>query len=118
YMKQHQGVHINYQGQGSGAGIKAISEKTVDFGATDGPMTDKQLEKATGILHIPMVMGAVVPIYNLPDVGDKPLVFDGPVLGNLFLGKIKKWNDPAIAKLNPGVNLPDKPVTIVHRSDG
>ena len=118
YMKAHPGVRINYQGIGSGGGIKQAQERTVDFGATDGPMTDKQLEKAPGILHIPMILGAVVPIYNLSEVGDKPLVFDGPVLADLFLGKIKKWNDPAIAKLNPGVNLPDKPVTIVHRSDG
>jgi phosphate transport system substrate-binding protein len=118
YMKAHPGVRINYQGIGSGGGIKQIGEKTVDFGATDGPMTDKQLEKAPGILHIPMILGAVVPVYNLSEVGGKALVFDGPVLADLFLGKIKKWNDPAIAKLNPGVNLPDKPVTIVHRSDG
>ncbi len=118
YTKSHPDVRINYQGIGSGGGIKQISEKTVDFGATDGPMTDKQLKKAAGVLHIPMVMGAVVPIYNLPGVGDKPLVFSGPVLADLFLGKIKNWNDAKIAALNPGVNLPDMPVTIVHRSDG
>ena len=117
YSKTHRGVRINYQGIGSGGGIKQAQEKTVDFGATDGPMTDKQLEKAPSILHIPMILGAVVPIYNLPDV-NKPLVFNGPVLADAFLGKITRWNDPKIAELNPGVKLPDKPITIVHRSDG
>lgn len=117
YMAKHPSVRINYQGIGSGGGIKQIQEKTVDFGASDGPMTDKQLAKSPGVLHIPMVMGAVVPIYNLQGV-DKPLVFNGAVLAELFLGKINKWNDAKIAALNPGVNLPDMPVTIVHRSDG
>jgi phosphate transport system substrate-binding protein len=117
YAKAHPNVRINYQGIGSGGGIKQVTEKTVDFGATDGPMTEEQLKKAPGILHIPMTMGAVVPIYNLPGV-NKPLVFSGPVLAELFLGKITKWNDPKIAQLNPGVNLPDQTVTIVHRSDG
>jgi len=119
YSKKHPDVRINYQGGGSGAGIKQVSDKTVDFGATDGPMTDKQLEKAPGILHIPMILGAVVPVYNVPGIAaDKPLVFSGPVLADLFMGKITKWNDPKIAELNPGVNLPNRPVTIVHRSDG
>jgi phosphate transport system substrate-binding protein len=116
YAKQHS-VKINYQSIGSGGGIKQITEKTVDFGATDGPMTDKQLEKAPGILHVPVILGAVVPIYNLDGI-DKPLVFSGPVLAEMFMGRIKKWNDPKLAQHNPGVNLPDKPVTIVHRSDG
>src|SRR5437773_11728726 len=117
YSKAHPSVRINYQGIGSGGGIKQITEKTVDFGATDGPMTDKQLEKAPGILHVPVVMGAVVPIYNLPGI-DKALVFNGPVLAEMYLGKIKKWNDAKLAALNPGVSLPDMPVSIVHRSDG
>src|SRR3954468_10913757 len=107
YAKSHPNVKINYQGIGSGGGIKQIGEKTVDFGATDGPMTDKQLEKAPGILHIPMILGAVVPVYNIPGVGDKPLVFSGPVLADAFMGKITKWNDPKIKELNPSANLPD-----------
>ena len=119
YNRQHPEVRINYQGIGSGGGIKQITEKTVDVGATDGPMSDKQLEKAPGILHIPMTLGAVVPVYNLPQVdAAKPLIFSGEVLAELYLGKITKWNDPKLAKLNPGVHLPDRAVTIVHRSDG
>jgi len=118
YPKSHPGFRLNYQGIGSGGGIKQISERTVDFGATDGPMTDDQLKKASGeILHIPVTMGAVVPIYNLPQV-KKSLVFSGPVLADLFLGKINKWNDPRLVELNPDAGLPDEPVTIVHRSDG
>lgn len=118
YSTAHPGVSINYQGIGSGGGIKQIIEGTVDFGATDGPMTAEQMKKAPSpILHVPMTMGAVVPVYNLPKV-TKPLVFDGPVLADLYLGKITKWNDPRLAKLNPGVDLPDESVNIVHRSDG
>jgi phosphate transport system substrate-binding protein len=118
YPKSHPGFRLNYQGIGSGGGIKQITEKTVDFGATDGPMTDDQLKKAGGeILHVPVTMGAVVPIYNLPQA-KKPLVFSGPVLADLFLGKINKWNDPRLVQLNPDAGLPDQPVTIVHRSDG
>src|SRR5438105_4173988 len=93
FSRSNSDVRINYQGIGSGGGIKQITEKTVDFGATDMPMTDKQLEKAPGILHIPMTMGAVVPIYNLGGGGEgKPLIFSGPVLAEIFLGKITKWN--------------------------
>jgi phosphate transport system substrate-binding protein len=111
-------VNINYQGIGSGGGIKQITERTVDFGATDGPMADEQLKKTPGaILHIPTVLGAVVPIYNVGGVS-KELVFSGPVLADLFLGKITRWNDPRLVELNPDAGLPDKPVTIVHRSDG
>src|SRR2546423_1733966 len=118
YSKVRPGVRINYQGIGSGGGIKQITERTVDFGATDGPTTDEQLKKAPSeILHIPMMLGAVVPISNLPQV-QKPLVFDGPVLADLYLGKITHWNDPKVAQLNPGVKLPEQPITIVHRSDG
>jgi phosphate transport system substrate-binding protein len=118
YAATKPSVRINYQGIGSGGGIKQITEQTVDFGATDGPMTDEQLKKAPGqILHIPTVLGAVVPIYNVKDV-KKDLVFSGPVLADLFLGKITKWNDPRLVELNPDAGLPDKPVTIVHRSDG
>src|SRR3954471_20544874 len=118
YSKVRPNVRINYQGIGSGGGIKQITERTVDFGATDGPMTDEQLKKAPSeILHIPMTMGAVVPIYNLPQV-QKPLVFSGPVLADMFTGKITRWNDPKLVQLNPDAGLPDQPVTIVHRSDG
>jgi phosphate transport system substrate-binding protein len=109
-------VEINYQPIGSGGGIKQITAKTVDFGATDGPMTDKDLAKAKGVLHVPMTMGAVVPIYNLKV--KKSLVFDGAVLGDIYLGKITKWNDPALVKLNPDAGLPDADITTVHRADG
>lgn len=118
YASAKPGVSINYQGIGSGGGIKQISGQTVDFGATDGPMSDEQIAKAPAkLLHIPTVLGAVVPIYNVEGVS-KELVFSGPVLADLFLGKITKWNDPRLVELNPEAKLPDKPVTIVHRSDG
>ena len=92
---------INYQSIGSGGGIRQLTNQTVFFGATDGPMTDEQLQAAPGkILHLPTVLGAVVPIYNIPGV-DAELKFTGPLLADIFLGKITKWNDPAIAKLNP-----------------
>jgi len=118
YNKLHSNVQINYQPLGSGAGIRQIMEQTVDFGATDGPMTDEQLRGASGrILHFPTVLGAVVPIYNIPNVTAE-LKFDGTVLANIFLGKIAKWNDPAIAKLNAGVNLPGTDIIVVHRSEG
>lgn len=118
YGRMHANVSINYQGIGSGGGIRQIIEKTVDFGATDGPMTDAQLAKAPAeLLHIPMILGAVVPVYNLPQV-KQPLVFSGPVLAELFLGRITRWNDPQLVQLNPDAGLPDQPVTTVHRSDG
>jgi len=118
YQKLHPNVQINYQSLGSGAGIRQIMEQTVDFGATDGPMTDEQLRSAPGrILHFPTVLGAVVPVYNIANVSAE-LKFSGPVLADIFLGKITKWNDPAIAKLNAGVNLPATDITVVHRSDG
>lgn len=110
-------LQINYQSIGSGGGIRQVTEKTVDFGASDGPMTNQQLFKIDGkILHIPTVLGAVVPAYNLKGVED--LKLSGPVLADIFLGKITRWTDPAIAKLNPGAALPDAPITVVHRSDG
>jgi phosphate transport system substrate-binding protein len=118
YNKQHPNVEINYQSLGSGAGIRQITNQTVFFGATDGPMTNDQLTAAPGkILHIPTVLGAVVPVYNIPNVTAE-LKFTGPVLADIYLGKITKWNDPAIAKLNAGVNLPGSDITVVHRSDG
>jgi phosphate transport system substrate-binding protein len=118
YNTLHPDVRINYQSIGSGGGIRQLLNQTVFFGATDGPMTDEQLKSAPGpILHLPMVLGAVVPIYNVPGVGAE-LKFTGSVLADMYLGKVKKWNDPAIGKLNPGVQLPATDITIVHRSDG
>src|SRR2546425_7372958 len=118
YNKLHPNVEINYQSQGSGAGIRQLTNQTVFFGATDGPMTNEQLQAAPGkILHFPTVLGGVVPVYNIPGVSTE-LKFTGPVLADVFLGKITKWNDPAIGKLNAGVNLPASDITIVHRSDG
>jgi phosphate transport system substrate-binding protein len=118
YNKLHPNVQINYQSLGSGAGIRQITNQTVFFGATDGPMTADQLLAAPSkILHFPTVLGAVVPVYNIPGVNTE-LKFTGPVLADIFLGKITKWNDPAIVKLNPGVNLPATDITVVHRSDG
>jgi phosphate transport system substrate-binding protein len=118
YNKLHPTVQINYQSIGSGGGIRQITARTVFFGATDGPMTPDQLLAAPGkILHFPTVLGADVPVYNIPGVS-RSLKFTGPVLANIFLGTITKWNDPQITKLNPGVNLPGSDVTVVHRSDG
>ena len=118
YNKLHPTVQINYQPLGSGAGIRQITERTVFFGATDGPMTSDQLTAAPGkIIHLPTVLGAVVPIYNVPGLSQE-LKFSGPVLANMFLGKIAKWNDPAIAALNPGVTLPGTDIVVAHRSDG
>jgi phosphate transport system substrate-binding protein len=117
YHKIHPNVQVNYQSIGSGGGIRQISERTVDFGATDGPMNVEQLQNAPGILHFPTVMGAVVPIYSIPGVSAE-LKFTGPLLADIFLGKVTKWNDKAIAALNPGVNLPDADIAVVHRSDG
>jgi phosphate transport system substrate-binding protein len=117
YSKAKPTVLINYQPIGSGGGIRQLLNQTVFFGATDGPMTAEQLQQAPGkILHLPTVLGAVVPIYNLEGVKD--LKFDGPLLADIYLGKVTKWNDPAIAKLNGGVSLPATDITIVHRSDG
>jgi len=118
YNTLHSNIRVNYQSIGSGGGIQQVINQTVFFGATDGPMTDEQLKAAPGpILHFPTVLGAVVPVYNIPGVTAE-LKFTGPVLADIYLGKIKKWNDPALAKLNPGVTLPATDVTVVHRSDG
>ena len=119
YNKMNPAVKISYASKGSGTGIKEISDKSTDFGASDAPMTDAQMGGAKGgeMIHIPLVMGAVVPIYNVPGI-NKPLVFSGPVLADIYRGKITAWNDPAIASLNPGVNLPAADITVVHRSDG
>lgn len=118
YNKLHPNVQINYQSIGSGGGIRQVTNRTVFFGATDGPMTPDQLLAAPGkILHFPTVLGADVPVYNLAGVTTQ-LKFSGPLLADIFLGKITKWNDQAIATLNPGVSLPGTDITVVHRSDG
>ena len=118
YNKMHPTVQINYQAIGSGGGIKQVSSRTVFFGATDGPMTPDQLQAAPSkILHFPTVLGGVVPIYSIPGVTAE-LNFTGPLLADIFLGKITKWNDPAIAKVNAGVTLPNTDIVVVHRSDG
>ena len=113
------GVKINYQSIGSGGGIRQLSEQTVDFGASDGPMSDDELAKAKGgpVLHFPTVLGADAIIYNLPEL-KQPLKLDGPVLADIFLHKITKWNDTRIAALNKGVTLPAIDILVVHRSDG
>ena len=117
YAKVDPSVRFNYQSIGSGGGQKQIAEQTVDFGASDGPMSDENIAKAPGkILHIPTVAGAVVVTFNIP--GTKDLKLDGEILANVFLGKITKWNDAAIAKLNPKAKLPKTDVVVVHRSDG
>ncbi len=113
------GVQINYQSIGSGGGIKQYTEGTVDFGATDGPMSNDQMSAVQGsVLHLPTVMGAVVLTYNLPSLADAKLKFDGATIADIFLGRITKWNDKRIAALNPGVNLPSMDLIVVHRSDG
>jgi phosphate transport system substrate-binding protein len=115
--KKETGVGMNYQSIGSGGGIKQIKAKTVTFGASDAPLPGKELD-AAGLAQFPMVMGGIVPVINLEGVAPGDLTIDGPTLANIFLGTIKKWNDPAIAKLNPGKTLPSSAIALVHRSDG
>lgn len=111
------GVKVNYQSIGSGGGQRQLLAKSIDFGGSDAFMTDEQLKSAPGeILHIPICLGAVVPTYNLP--GNPELRFTPDILVDIYLGKIKKWNDPRIAKVNPSVKLPDQDIIVVHRSDG
>src|SRR6202790_974425 len=122
YKKKNPDVEINYQSIGSGGGIRQVTEGTVDFGASDGPMNDEQLKvfqdkHGFGILHFPTVLGADVPTYNIPGVS-VALNFTPEALAGIFLGKITKWNDPAIAAANKGVNLPGNDIVVVHRSDG
>lgn len=113
------GVRINYQSIGSGGGIRQFIEGTVDFGATDGPMTDEQIAAVKGnVLHLPTVLGAVSVTYNLPSIGNTELSFDGSLLANIFLGRVNRWNDRRIAALNPGISLPPDDIVVVHRSDG
>jgi phosphate transport system substrate-binding protein len=121
YRKVRQDVQINYQGIGSGGGIRGVTEGTVDFGASDGPMTDEQLKtfrdkRGFGVLHFPTVLGGVVPVYNIPGVSAE-LDFTPEALAGIFLGKITKWDDPVIAKANPKVKLPSSDIIVVHRSD-
>jgi phosphate transport system substrate-binding protein len=117
YGKLHPDVRINYQSIGSGGGIRQLTNQTVDFGASDGPMTPDQMQAAPGkILHFPTVLGAVVPVYNLRGVTAE-LKFSGPLLADIYLGKITKWNDAAIAKLNPGVSLPSSDIIVTHRAE-
>jgi phosphate transport system substrate-binding protein len=117
YQKTHPDTQINYQSIGSGGGIRQFLEKTVDFGATDAPMTEEQLSKSSlPILHIPTVLGAVVVTYNLE--GNPKLKLSGGVIADIFLGKITTWNDPRIAQLNEGLKLPDQAILVTHRSDG
>jgi phosphate transport system substrate-binding protein len=122
YHKLHADVQVNYQSIGSGGGIRQVTEGTVDFGASDMPMTEAQLKEAqekrkTRILNIPTVLGADVPAYNIPGVSGE-VKFTPDALAGIFLGRITKWNDSAITSANPGVNFPDKPIIVVHRSDG
>jgi phosphate transport system substrate-binding protein len=122
YHDIHPNIQINYQSIGSGGGIRQITEATVDFGASDGPMNDEQIalfkqKRGTMVLHFPTVLGADVPAYTIPGVTAE-LNFTPEALAGIFLGSIRKWNDPAIAKTNPGVKLPDADIIVVHRSDG
>jgi len=118
YNRLHSNIEINYQSIGSGGGIRQVQAQTVFFGASDAPMTPEQLQGSPGrILHFPTVLGAVVPVYNIPNVRTE-LKFTGPLLADIFLGKITKWNDPAIAKQNGGVTLPATDITVVHRAEG
>ena len=118
YRSIQPGAEINYQADGSGAGINQVSTGVVDFGATDGPMTTEQMNKGkVKVLHFPTVLGGVVVIYNVQGVTTN-LSFTGDVLASIFLGKITKWSDPAIVKLNPGLKLPDNEITTIHRADG
>jgi phosphate transport system substrate-binding protein len=117
YAKIHPDVRINYQPIGSGGGIRQLIAQTVFFGATDAPMTDEQIKQAPGpIVHLPTVLGAVVPVFNVAGVSD--LRFSGPLLADIILGKVKKWNDAAVAKENPGAKLPATEIVVAHRSDG
>lgn len=118
YRKEH-GVPLNYQSKGSGAGVRMMTMREVDFGCSDAPMTDEQLDecRANGgdVIHVPLCLGAIVPAYNLPDLPD--LVFDGPTLIAIYLGHVTRWDDPALAKLNPGRELPARKISVAFRSD-
>jgi phosphate transport system substrate-binding protein len=115
YHRLHPDLKFNYQSIGSGGGVKQITERTVDFGASDAPMTDEELKKTPGLLHVPTVLGAVAVVYNGAPTG---LKLTSETLADIFLGKVAKFNDPKIAATNPGVKLPDTAITVAHRSDG
>jgi phosphate transport system substrate-binding protein len=118
YAKENPGIHFNYQSIGSGGGIRMFGNKTVDFGASDAPLTDEQIKDLQGlVLHFPTVMGADVIAYNVPGLAGK-LRLTGPLVADIFLGKVTKWDDPKIKALNPGVNLPSQDIVVCHRSDG
>lgn len=118
YASSHPGIHINYQSIGSGGGIRQVTEGTVDFGASDGPMSDQQIAQSKiPVIHIPTVLGAVVPVYNIPGVSGN-LNFSPDIIAGIYLGKIKKWNDPRLEKDNPGVKFPNTAILPVYRSDG
>lgn len=118
FSKKYPNIKVNYQSVGSGAGIQQLTKNTVDFGASDAPMSDQQIKAAGGdVLHIPITLGAVSIGYNLPGIADG-LKIDGPTLANIFLGTITSWNDAALTKLNPSLKLPNTPIAVVHRSDG
>ena len=118
YHNEHSNIQINYQSIGSGGGIRQVQAGTVDFGASDMPLNNEQIAQSkVKLLHVPTVLGAVVPAYNISGVTGE-VKFSGDVLADIYLGKITKWNDPRIAKANPGIKLPDENITVVHRSDG
>ena len=118
YHNQHSDVQVNYQSIGSGGGIRQVQAGTVDFGATDGPMTDEQIAASkVKVLHVPTVLGAVVPAYNIPGVKEE-VKFTPEILAGIFMGKISNWTDAAIAKANPDIKFPNQSITVVHRSDG
>ena len=118
YNNVYNNVNLNYQSIGSGGGIKQHIEKTVNFAASDKPMSNSERELAPGTLHIPESIGGVVMVYNIPEIPDKGLKLTGDTIAKMFLGEITQWNDPAIASQNPGLNLPDKEIVTAHRSDG
>jgi len=118
YQKVQPEVNINYQSIGSGGGVKQFTEKTVDFGASDAPLTQNESQKVPGAVHIPETIGSVVAAYNIPSIPDKGLKLSGEVLADIFLGKITKWNDPKIQSLNTDKTLPGDDIVVVHRSDG
>jgi phosphate transport system substrate-binding protein len=118
YQKIKPNVNINYQSIGSGGGIKQFTEKTIDFGATDAPLSASEQKKAPGAVHIPETIGSIVAAYNIPTVPNKGLKLTGPVLADIYLGKIKKWNDPQIQSINSGLSLPAADIVVVHRADG
>jgi phosphate transport system substrate-binding protein len=118
YQKVKPDVSINYQSIGSGGGVKQFTAKTIDFGASDAPLSEQEQQTAKGAVHIPITIGSVVAAYNIPSIPNKGLKLTGPILAEIFLGKVKKWNDPKIQTINPGLSLPSSNIIVVHRSDG